>query len=215
MSTRSKKAKSKPPEPSNDGERLILAPPLWADLARESDELLARARTHYPHKEGRGASREALFRDFLEKRLPRTVAAGKGHLQDSHGTITSEFDIVLYDPLARFIISSGHEDRCIYPVEAVIAAIEVRTKIDRSAIRDTQSKSEELRKLLRYYTPSVVGEHFYQEDDLTDLSKGLPANQSSPFSPGFPGIMVGLVGLTLLRQVPSKSTLTEQSSIST
>jgi hypothetical protein len=188
----------------NDGNRPdpSLTPMIYRDLARECDELTARATTHYPHREGRGASREDLFRSFLTKRLPETVSIGKGHIQDSHGTTTSEFDIVLYDPMARMIIAAGTNERAVFPVESVIAAIEIRTKIDKSALIDTNAKATELASLKRYYTPTCLADEFYDADSLNDIKGGLPGSSWSPFHPGFPSIYVALVGFQAV-SVPS------------
>jgi hypothetical protein len=136
------------------------------DLVRESAKLLALAGTCYPHKSGRGDLREEVFRDFLDRRLPKTVAATKGHIADSDGQVTSEFDVVLYDPLVRLLVADGSEATKVLPVESVRAVIEIRSDLDRRAIEDCGAKMAELAKLKRYHRPT----HLSHLLDVVDSS---------------------------------------------
>ncbi len=126
-------------------------------LCAESKKIIANSQTTYKHRGGRGDHREKLFRDFLESRLPQNVATCKGHIQDATGQMTSEFDILLYDPSYRMVICKTEEQRMDLPVEAIVAAIEVRTRVDGAAVRDVAKKIDELSKLKRSYSRLGIG----------------------------------------------------------
>lgn len=129
---------------------------LTADLVRASRKLMADAQSGYPHKSGRGDHREEILTRFLQERLPATVALTKGHIADSDGRTTSEFDIILYNPLACLMITHGSEKRKVVPVECVQAVIEVRSHLNRAAIVDVSQKMGELSKLKRYYNATAL-----------------------------------------------------------
>jgi hypothetical protein len=86
------------------------------DLARESDRMECAAKTSYPRRGGRGDHREEIIKGFLERRLPSSIAIGKGHVQDCHSNITSEFDLVLFDPLSKLVLAETDAARHVFPV---------------------------------------------------------------------------------------------------
>jgi hypothetical protein len=180
----------------NGGEKRIDIPENWLgfDLARESELLLQRGKTNYSQREGRGAHREYVVSEFLSRRLPGTVSVGKGHIQDSHISRTSECDIVLYDPLLKLVLGESAPARSVFPVESVRAVVEVRTRIDEAAIADAAARITELSKLRRYYCPTSLALHCFAECDLADLSSGLSATEHSQLDPGFPAVPVFLIG---------------------
>lgn len=174
---------------------------LLADLLGESESMLLESETlGYPHREGAGSFREKIFRDFLIRRLPGSVACAKGHVQDSSWQTTSEFDILLYDPIAKMLINSAGEDRLTLPVECVIAAIEVRTRIDSKAIRDASAKSRELARLTRRFRGTshfalAYPDHYHSDPLSVPARSGSEAFCESDPSTWWGGIPVFLAGL--------------------
>lgn len=140
--------------PPDDEEPVV--PPqnhILAALQIEQDKLLANARTQYDHPTGRGEHREGLLRTSLEARLPQNVGICKGIIQDSSGVATSEIDILLYNTGYRMVITQASDNLLVLPVESVLAAIEVRTKIDKSAIEGAIKKVQEISSLeCSYYS---------------------------------------------------------------
>ena len=152
---------------------------LWLleELHSEAEQMLSAANTSYPHKSGRGDLREQLLREFLDRRLPQSVAATKGHIVDSDGRITPEFDIVLFNPLARLVISQADDSRKVLPVESVYCVVEVRTNLNTSAVKDAANKMKSLGELRRHYRPSAVAE--FLDIDTSDLATGISSTGPS------------------------------------
>jgi hypothetical protein len=125
---------------------------ILADLLEESQRIVANSRTNYPHRGGVGDYRESLFCELFTSRLPQNISTCKGVVQDSKGEQTSEFDILLFKPEYRMVIAKAEDHKLVLPVESVIAAIEIRSRIDKSAVRSAVEKTGELAKLTRYFT---------------------------------------------------------------
>lgn len=143
------------------------------DLAKESEKLLQQKQTSYPHKSGIGDLRENIFREFLVRRLPQTIEAAKGHIADSDCRRTSEFDIVLFNPLARLVLAEAGEGRYVLPVESVRAVIEVRSRLDGNAIQDAENKLSELASLKRYYMDSEIGRILFEDSGSLQCFRAL------------------------------------------
>src|SRR5262249_18853317 len=75
-----------------------------------------------------GDAREFLISKVLRSFLPSSVHIGRGRIIDSEGGISSQIDIVIYDP--RFPVLSTEGGGSLYFVKGVIGAIEVKSTID-------------------------------------------------------------------------------------
>ena len=71
----------------------------------------------------KGASREVAVRRKLEQVLPEGIGVGSGFIIDSHGGISRQTDIILYEtnicPVFRL---NESEEVAFYPCEGVFAA---------------------------------------------------------------------------------------------
>ena len=85
--------------------------------------------------------------------LPPYVEFGAGKIVDSRGQESSEIDVIIFSrqTLPPLVFEHGFG---IYPVEACIYAIEVKSQINSTEIRCTIEKFKSLRSL--YYLPPVV-----------------------------------------------------------
>jgi hypothetical protein len=174
-----------------DDESWVIPPDnsILLELVSESNKLLANAQTSYDHRGGRGDHRESLIRDLIKTRLPLSMDTCKGIVQDSNGARTSEFDLLLFDPNYRMVIAHANEERLVLPIESVVAAIEIRTKINKTAISDAAKKIDELSTLQRHYTSLGLGGNI----DRPPKSLGFGARGEGPFGCVLP-IPVFLVG---------------------
>lgn len=178
-------------------------PKTWfgRELMRESENLLAETKTGYHHREARGALREKVFREFLNRKLPNTLSAGKGEVGDSDCHRTSEFDIVVFDPAARLVLAEAADGRQVFPVESVRAVIEVRTRIDVDAVRSASQKADEFSGLRRYLCPThmarAVRPLTRASIDLDVLGSGTGNDEPASLIPRIPTYLVGydLAGL--------------------
>jgi hypothetical protein len=95
----------------------------------------------------RGRAREIFLRQILQPVVPPYVEFGSGKIADSSGTMSAETDIIIYSrqtlPPLLFETNFG-----IYPVEACIYAIEVKSKLTASELQSTIEKFKRLRELI-------------------------------------------------------------------
>lgn len=116
----------------------------------------ARAASNLTHQGVKGTVLEILVRDLFRPLLPSDVGVGTGQiLECATGRLSSQVDVVLYDksilPPILFDEANG-----IFPVEAVLYAIEVKTTLTR---RDMQTAHENAKALESFsYLPSGSSE---------------------------------------------------------
>lgn len=117
----------------------------------------ARNASEIEHPGLRGRAREIFLQDMLKPILPPYVEFGGGKLVDSEGNQSAETDAVIYSshtlPPLLFEMGFG-----LYPVEAAIYAIEVKSKLTATELSSTIKKFSRLQDLV--YLPSATNERF-------------------------------------------------------
>ena len=98
-----------------------------------------------------GSAAEQPVRDQLEQVLPRGVAAGEGFVIDSDGGTSRQQDVVLYerDICPVFSINKAAQTT-YYPCEGVIAAGEIKSRLDRDSLEDAFKKIASVKALRRH-----------------------------------------------------------------
>ena len=98
-----------------------------------------------------GSAAEQPVRDQLEQVLPRGVAAGEGFVIDSDGGTSRQQDVVLYerDICPVFSINKVPQTS-YYPCEGVIAAGEIKSRLDRDSLEDAFKKIASVKALRRH-----------------------------------------------------------------
>jgi hypothetical protein len=79
------------------------------------------------HSSTIGTAREFLVKRVLQAVLPPLIHVGSGIIVDAHDTLSKQIDVVLYD--SRFPLMEFEQGVGIYPIEGVIATIEVKTDL--------------------------------------------------------------------------------------
>lgn len=97
------------------------------EFAARSDQIRRLVRQHGPSV---GAAHEVILRRFLRDYLPGSLDVGHGFIRTHAGELSAQTDILIYAgnhyaPLYRV------DDFVIVPPEAVVAAIEVKTRLTR------------------------------------------------------------------------------------
>lgn len=134
------------------------------DLMRQAflekiNSALCRARnaSEIDHAGLRGRAREIFLQDMLKPVLPPYVEIGGGKLVDSEGNQSAETDAVIYSrqtlPPLLFDVGFG-----LYPVEAAIYAIEVKSRLTATELSSTIKKFSRLQNLV--YLPSSTNDRF-------------------------------------------------------
>ncbi len=104
-----------------------------------------------------GRAREVFVKDLLRPVLPPYVELGSGKIADSEGCLSREVDVVIYSAatLPPLLMEAGFG---IYPAEACIYAIEVKSTLTADQLKDAIAKHRGLRKLR--YLPSATSETY-------------------------------------------------------
>jgi uncharacterized protein DUF6602 len=112
----------------------------------------ARAAAGLAHPGIKGTVLEILTRQLFKPLLPADIAVGTGQIIDSAGSLSPQIDVLLYDrsilPPILFDESLG-----IFPVEAALYAIEVKTTLTRQEIQTAHENAKVLHQL-RYLQAS-------------------------------------------------------------
>lgn len=102
---------------------------------------------HTLHK---GTPREAFIREFLQNHLSERVAIGTGEIIDAHsraGESRNQFDIVIYKRNYPKLNFGGGISGFL--AESVVATIEVKSLLDKDAIRQSIEAARNAKKLQR------------------------------------------------------------------
>jgi hypothetical protein len=99
-----------------------------------------------PHHGERGRANELTLFQLLESLLPSNISIGSGIIFDSFGNASGQTDLILYDASSqpRFLAQTT---QFLYPVETVLAAIEVKTTLDEEELGKASSSRQRLRSL--------------------------------------------------------------------
>ena len=109
----------------------------------------------------KGESREKAVRDKLVQLLPSGIGVGSGFVIDSHGNVSSQIDIILYeDGLCPVFRLNESKESSFYPCEGVFAVGEVKSTIGTREVEDIIAKVTSVRKLERFARPDPAGVAF-------------------------------------------------------
>lgn len=100
------------------------------------------ARSLVAHSGERGRIVELTMQKFLEQHLPEAFGITTGFAIDHKGQLSKQIDLIVYSKSqCPFFFNEGIS---VLPVEAVILAVEVKTKMDRREFEDTRQKARSL-----------------------------------------------------------------------
>lgn len=94
----------------------------------------------------KGRIREIITSKLLKPILPPGVETGTGKIVDSQGNQLAETDIIIYSRSILPPIVYGHSTG-LFPIEACIYSIEVKTTLNATEIKDALKKVNQLSKL--------------------------------------------------------------------
>lgn len=107
-----------------------------------------------PHNPTKGTANEDALKSILKQFIPSRYSVGSGVIIDSFGNNSRQIDLLIYDGhLYSQLFSQGYT--ALYPVETVIATIEIKTYLDNSKLEDVRKNTEFIRNL-RHYTEKIV-----------------------------------------------------------
>lgn len=99
---------------------------LWVDFQQSGA---------FKHRGNRGAGREQTVVKFLNEHLPGRFRAVTGEIVDVGGERSGQVDILLYDRVQTAPLLTQADGRVLIGAEAVLAVIEVKSRLTRSELR--------------------------------------------------------------------------------
>src|SRR5579871_4136226 len=111
--------------------------------------------TNFTHRGMRGDAREEAVREFLRRRLPGAFEICNGEVVDFLDRHSLQLDVMIYDKMRNSPMVQGPP--CLLPVEALLAAIEVKSVLSHEEMVKayrTAASIYKLRPFHRRFTPT-------------------------------------------------------------
>jgi hypothetical protein len=102
-----------------------------------------------PHNLTKGTENEQSLKKVVGSFIPRKYSLGSGIIIDSFGNQSRQADLVIYDSHIYPNLFS-QSSTTIFPVETVIATIEVKTYLDNAKLKDVFQNTNSIRQLKHY-----------------------------------------------------------------
>lgn len=97
------------------------------------------------HTGTKGTKREDALRAFIKERLPTRYGVATGEVVDQFNTSSPQLDVLVFDQTRNFSFSDG--DGHVLPAEALIASIEVKSKLNAKEVEKSCIAARKLRAL--------------------------------------------------------------------
>lgn len=81
----------------------------------------------------KGEQLEFVVSSFLEGFLPRRFGVNKGYIVGADGQKSRQQDVIIFDALSGISVATPESQR-VYPIEHVLATIEVKARLDREQL---------------------------------------------------------------------------------
>jgi uncharacterized protein DUF6602 len=106
----------------------------------------------YEHGPTLGAAREGVLREPLQEVLPDRYGVVSGEVRAHDDSVSGQWDVLIYNRLEtpRMYLSPG---AAVLPIEGVLAAISVKSKLDKRAIYEVAEAAARLRAMSRKSLP--------------------------------------------------------------
>lgn len=103
------------------------------------------------HRGNKGTAREDALKAFFVERLPSKYAVTEGEVVDILGNTSPQMDLMFYDQSVDFALYA--ESTSILPAEALLATIEVKSKLTQAEITKSVTAARKLRALHPFGKP--------------------------------------------------------------
>ena len=142
-----------------------------SDLFQTSAEsitlALKGARDAFDHAGVKGDAAEESVRSFLRSRLPASVGMTRGQVVDSHGAMSRQVDVILYDAMRTpMLFESPEQGHHLVPVEGVLAAIEVKAHLTKPLLESIVENCRSVKSLQKqaYLGPPQRKYNIYEQE---------------------------------------------------
>jgi hypothetical protein len=107
--------------------------------------LKVRETANIKHAGAKGTERELNLVTFIDGLLPNSYQARKGEVVDLNGRKSPQLDVVIFDAIKNFPLYSG--ETVVLPAEALLASVEVKSKLNATEVATSQEAARELKML--------------------------------------------------------------------
>lgn len=127
-------------------------PKMLASLNLDVERKLETSRWTLGHPVAKGDASERVWLSTLQEYLPKRYKADRAYVVDSHGNVSDQLDIVIFDRhFSPFIFR--FEGETVVPAESVYAVFEAKQSINAEHVAYAQEKIASVRRLHRTSLP--------------------------------------------------------------
>lgn len=103
------------------------------------------------HQGAKGSMRESPLAAFFKGRLPDVYGVTAGEVVDLENNSGPQLDVLFYDRTRNFPFTSEHS--VVLPAEALLASIEVKSRLNSGEVLDCLGKADRLNRLRPFKKP--------------------------------------------------------------
>jgi hypothetical protein len=133
----------------------------WFDALEKQLHSAAELAGLFSHGGMKGNAREFFVRSALKSVLPPSLHIGTGKVIGHDATESKQIDIIIYDP--SFPVFESEPGHGLYMAEGVIAAIEVKSTLDETKLREALDNCDSISRV----TTSLGQETFVEKKQQT------------------------------------------------
>lgn len=147
-------------------------PKLLASLHDDIQRRLQTARDNFGHPGTKGEASESVWRELLEKYLPKRYSTTTAHIVDCKGQFSQQIDVVIFDrQYSPFIFH--FQGQTIIPAESVYAVFEAKQSINAKQVAYAMDKVKSVRSLERTSLPIPYAKDVYPAKPLIPIYGGI------------------------------------------
>lgn len=107
---------------------------IFDSIARRMRDEFETVSGQVEHHGSKGRLRETVIREYVQRWVTSTVeVGGPGEIIDSHGNVSPECDVLIFDPTTPKLIDE--RDFRVLPVECLFGVIQVKSRLNGEALR--------------------------------------------------------------------------------
>lgn len=130
----------------------------WVKVEKFIEKLNRHLKSEYDltglikHKPTKGTSREDIVKNSIGELMPKFFFQGSGEIIDPSGKLSKQQDLILYSPYMSILKASKLN---WYPVDSVSATIAIKSKIDRSKLKEDFENIKSVKEMKITLKPSL------------------------------------------------------------
>jgi hypothetical protein len=158
----------------------------------------ARSLGDLDHGPTKGRLRELFVTNVLKRYLTSQFGVGSGIVVNQKGEQSREMDIIIYDN--RILPPFIREERLgVFPIESVVATIEVKSRMTKSSLLDANESAKQLRKEIASPRASIYTDEHLQPPGLSFVAfKGHDVGDLKDENSGSDWLKANITDMTMI-----------------